>query len=326
MIAIALAQQRLGADLSAQLEEFHQQDLKAYTQSRQEEAKQWMREKPRPTEYNNHDAQQGIDLLAWFATRIYDPQWQQSEESQWLCEHQRLPVQHWSEPKFWRPFQQHLEQLFRLAIEHEFDRRPPLLRSEPGKRVLQNALLVTHPTSRYDSDQAAKAGIDIQIAKARKLGWTVVFLLSPPYCYQNAFVSDCRVMPLATPDLALNSECGEHNIAVEGSCVVVGGYFANCLMTTAENLSRHCQCPPMRVELPKDAIFCQRQLNPDYHGEWYESEFIGSKLLSSLSSQDLEKAIDEIHLTIRVGFEVQVNGVPIHKPTVPARLVLNITD
>ena len=285
----ALAQQRAGADYAAWLQEQHAADPIAYSRTREREARDWMRSQPRPRDVGSHSAE-AIDLLAWFATRAADVDWQQSAEAQALVGREGVPVENWARPDLWKPFQDIVAALLQLTIAHEFDQRPPLERTQlAAPRVVEHVLIATHPKSWYDRCRSAQHGIERQVALAKQRGDTIVYLLDGPCAYANRFTVDCTLMPSARPDLVLHSTCGEHKISARGRCTVVGGFFARCLATTLGHLLENHTATggawPLLVELPSDAIYCESKRDPDYCGEWYKTPFLESKLLQAARAE-----------------------------------------
>lgn len=279
------------------LREQHRDNFEAYRRARQSEAEDWMQTRTYPKDYaKSYDVEEGIDLLAWFSTRVSKVEWQQSEEGRDMAEHHIVITKDWATPSDWIPLATVIQKLLAQTILHEWVCREPLIRSRYASEVIiTNVLIATHPKSRYDVGSVSRAGIEQQVTLARERGDSVVYLLDKHSGFHNYFTADMTVLPTDKPDLSLNSLGGGHLISARGRCTVVGGFFGICLSHTLHELvtnhHRTLGSWPLHVELPSNAIYCNKKKNQNditnIH-DWVRPEYLDSQLLRNLSKRKFE--------------------------------------
>ena len=100
--------------------------------------------------------------------------------------------------------------------------------------IRKHALIVTHASYLFGGNAAIKPAVDILIREFKAAGRPVIYLMNEDHVADAAWMTDDR-----TPDLALESKSGEHNLDIRTSEITsVGGFRELCEAETVTQAAR----------------------------------------------------------------------------------------
>ncbi|UOF01369.1 hypothetical protein [Bdellovibrio reynosensis] len=112
----------------------------------------------------------------------------------------------------------------RSPASEETQLRPLSIHETPNGIANRHALLVVHATTEFDTTKTAAAGIDQLVQDFKSQGRPVIYLVSDQSEKGNSrwYTAD------RSPDFAIFSEGGEHNLPIRANEVTVaGGFFGS---------------------------------------------------------------------------------------------------
>ena len=119
----------------------------------------------------------------------------------------------------------------------------------------ESVLLVVHANrDGFDHTGATAAGIDREIARAKRADYPAVYLASKQY-------PNWRTLD-RSPDCAIHSEGGEHRLRIDtDTLIVTGGNFDWCVAAAADSALAHLLSNTdrkrIKIVLPTDAVYDQ---------------------------------------------------------------------
>lgn len=130
--------------------------------------------------------------------------------------------------------------------------------------ILEQALMVTHATLKYDYKALTKKIIDEKILEAKNNNIPVIYLMDEDK--DHLWFTQDR-----DPDYALFSRWGEHNYTIKNEITIVGGQWNNCFrVSIVDAITRHFASFPnidLTINLPMDAIYSEtaKQMSKIWH-------------------------------------------------------------
>lgn len=120
--------------------------------------------------------------------------------------------------------------------------------------ILEQALMITHATLKYDYNALTKRAIDKIVLDAKNRNIPVIYLMDEDK--DHLWFTQDR-----DPNYALFSRWGEHNYTVKNEITIVGGQWNNCFrVSIVDAITRHFANFPnidIKINLPMDGIYSE---------------------------------------------------------------------